>query len=116
MHNVIIALGSNYLQTDHIQWASQQLETLLSDLRFSRTIWTRDIKGSGKMYMNRLACGMTSLCVEALEKRLKQMEAETGRTPQHVTLDLDLMQYDTERYHEKDWSRSYIQQLIPDIQ
>ena len=115
MPYVIIALGSNYQQTAHIQWASQRLETLLSNLQLSRTIWTRDIKGSRKMYLNRLACGTTSLSMEDLEKRLKQMEAETGRTQQQVTLDLDLMQYDTKRYHEKDWPRPYIQKLIPDI-
>ena len=116
MHDVIIALGSNYQQTSHIQWASQRLETLISNLHFSRMIWTRDIKGSGKRYLNRLVCGTTSLSKEDLERTLKQLEAETGRNQEHVTLDLDLMQYDTERYHEKDWSRPYIQQLIPDIQ
>ena len=43
------------------------------------------------------------------------MEAVTGRTKTEVTIDLDLMQYDEERYHEKDWQRPYVQNIIHDI-
>ena len=46
---------------------------------------------------------------------LKQLEKEAQRTHDEVTIDLDLMQYDSEQYHPKDWPRPYIQQLIPDI-
>lgn len=114
-HYVIIALGSNRQQTVHIQWASERLEEMLSDCRMSRTIWTDDIKGSGKKYLNRLVCGTTTLSVETLERELKQMEVIRKRSKELVTLDLDLMQYDQQRYHEKDWPRPYIQQLIPDL-
>lgn len=110
-HQVIIALGSNYLPSVHIQWASERLATLLDDCRLSRTLWTADIKGSGKMYQNRLVYGTTTLSAEALQKTLKQIEASTGRTKERVTIDLDLMQYDTQRYHEKDWQRPYFQAL-----
>lgn len=114
-HYVIIALGSNIRQTAHIQWASERLKEMLSDYRMSRTIWTDDIKGSGKRYLNRLVCGMTVLSMETLERELKQMEIARKRTKEQVTLDMDLMQYDQQRYHEKDWPRPYIQRLIPDI-
>ena len=110
-HQVIIALGSNYLPSVHIQWASERLATLLDDCRLSRTLWTADIKGSGKMYLNRLAYGTTELSIENLQATLKEIEASTGRTKEKVTIDLDLMQYDKERYHEKDWQRSYIKKL-----
>ena len=43
---------------------------------------------------------------------LKLTEQETRRTKQHVTIDLDLMQYDGERYHLADWERPYIQRLL----
>lgn len=113
--NVIIALGSNCRQAVHIQWASQRLTTLLHDLRFSRLLWTQDIHGTGIFYMNRLAIGTTDLTADALQQTLKSIEAETGRTAGSVTIDLDLMQYGDRRYHEKDWSRPYIRQLIPDV-
>ena len=116
-HSVIIALGSNICQNAHIQWASQRLEDLLSDCKMSSTLWTEDIKGSGKMYMNRLVFGHTEKGVEELERSLKELEAQCGRRPSSpdVPIDLDLMQYDQQRYHKKDWERPYIQNLIPDI-
>lgn len=57
MATVIISLGSNHRQATHIQWASQWLQTMLTDTTCSRLLWTTDIKGSGIMYMNRLIKG-----------------------------------------------------------
>lgn len=115
-HDVIIALGSSHQQAVHIQWASERLASCLQHLRFSRKLWTEDIRGTGIFYMNRLAAASTTLSATALEQLLKAIEAETRRTSDSVTLDLDLMQYDSQRFHEKDWPRPYIQQLLPDIQ
>lgn len=107
-HSVIIALGSNHLPSVHIQWASQRLAHLLNDVRLSRRLWTKDIKGTGIWYQNRLVFGTTTLSVDQLQAQLKSIEAETGRTKQRVTLDLDLMQYDRQRYHERDWNRPWM--------
>ena len=115
MVNVIISLGSNYHQGVHIQWASERLSQLLSDVHYSRKLWTQDIHHRNIWYMNRLVIAKTSLSVEELERTLKAIETETLRTPEHITIDLDLMQYDGQRYHLKDWSREYIQLLIDDI-
>ncbi len=114
-HTVIIALGSNYQQPVHIRWAAERLSCLLGDCRLSRTLWTPDIKGSGRWYMNRLLRATTPLSVDSLQQLLKQTEAETGRTPDKVTIDLDLLQYDRQRYHERDWQRPYVTRLIGDI-
>ena len=110
---VIIALGSSCLQPAHIQWASQRLGSLLSDMHVSRTLWTKDIKGTGVMYMNRLVSGYTSMNVNELESELKAIEQDAGRTHERITIDLDLMQYGDQRYHERDWPRPYIQRLLP---
>ena len=123
MIRVIIALGSNTRQAAHIQWATQRVASLLANssgdgarsVRLSRTIWTSDYCGTGSMYMNRLIIGDTDFSCNDLILALKNIESETGRTHGQVTIDLDLMQYGTIRYHEKDWSRSYIQQLITDV-
>ena len=114
-HRVIIALGSNCCQSAHIHWASERLSFLLDDCRLSSMLWTADIKGSGKWYMNRLAAGYTELSADDLQQLLKQTEAETGRTKETVTIDLDLLQYDIQRYHEKDWQRNYVSAIINDI-
>ena len=112
MASVLIALGSNYHQSAHIMWASQRLSTLLADVVMSPVLWTQDIHGHGLWYMNRLLRGKTALSVEQLNGLLKEIEQETRRTKQHVTIDLDLMQYDDERYHHSDWERPYIQRLL----
>lgn len=114
-HAVIISLGSACQQSVHIRWASERLSYLLDDCRLSRTLWTADIKGSGKWYMNRLVAGTTELSVEALEQLLKQIEGQAGRTPDKVTIDLDLLLYDNQRYHERDWQRPYVSLIINDI-
>lgn len=114
-HHIIIAIGSNASPAAHVQWASQWLSGTFRDVRLSRTLWTPDVKGTGRCYMNRLAVATTSRSCQDVERLLKQAEGRTGRTPGNVTLDLDLMQYDGARYHLSDWPRPYIQQLIPDI-
>ena len=112
MINVIIALGSNYHQSAHIQWASQRLSVLLSDVVLSRILWTPDIHGRGQWYMNRLLLAKTSLSPSQLIDLLKQLEQETQRTKQNVTIDLDLMLYNHDYYHLDDWQRPYILQLL----
>ncbi len=114
-HRVLIALGSNYRQAVHLQWAAQRLSVFISDLHFSHTLWTEDVKGNGSMYMNQLVTGTTTLSLAEVEQLLKEAEIASGRTKQQVTIDLDLMLYDDERFHLRDWPRPYIQQLINDI-
>ena len=114
-HRVIIALGSCCRQVAHIRWASERLTYLLDECRLSRMLWTADIKGSGRWYMNRLTTGHTELSVDDLQQLLKKTEAETGRTQEMVTIDLDLLLYDEQRYHEKDWHRPYVSTIINDI-
>ena len=112
MANVLIALGSNYHQSAHILWASQRLAALLADVTLSPILWTPDIHGRGLWYMNRLLRARTMLSPTQLTALLKQIEQETQRTQQHVTIDLELMQYDDQRFHLDDWQRPYIQNLI----
>ena len=111
-HRVLIALGSNHRQPVFIQWASQRICVLLDNPQYSDTMWTKDIKGSGRMYMNRLVAGTTLLSVREIEQKLKEIETEAHRTTDQVTIDLDLMQYDSERYHLRDWPRPYISNLL----
>lgn len=114
-HRVLIALGSNHRQPVFIQWASQRMAVLLRNPRFSPTLWTKDIKGSGRLYMNRLVAGNTLLSVSEIEQVLKQFEVEARRTHDQVTIDLDLMQYDSDRYHLRDWPRPYITKLYDQL-
>lgn len=115
MFPVLISIGSNIRQAAHVQWASQQLARLLENPRFSRKLWTKDIKGTEAWYMNRLVAGFSPMSDEELRSILKNLEAETKRNSSGVTIDLDLMQHGDLRFHERDWSRPYILQLINDV-
>ena len=68
-------------------------------------------------YLNQLVSAETSLDCETLNSRLKEMEQAQGRDAEArrqgiVPLDLDLLQYEEERYHLRDWQRPYIRQLL----
>ncbi len=111
-HDVLIALGSNYHQAAHIHWASQRIATVIGNIRLSPVMWTADNHDDSRFYMNRLVSGTTALSPEQLVESLKEIEKESRRSSHHVTIDLDLMSYDGQRYHLRDWPRPYIQQLI----
>ena len=116
MSKVLIALGSNERQSVHIQWASERLASLFGNsCLLSHRLWTRDIKGAAHWYMNRLVAGETSLTCEELNQWLKEMEQACGRTKEKVTLDADLLLFDSKKYHLNDWPRSYVQQLLGDV-
>ena len=112
---VVIALGSNHLQSANMHWGAERLKSMLTITCMSRRLWTMDVKNTGCWYMNQLVTATTDMEFDELERRLKAIEQESQRTTQHVTLDLDILLYDTTRYHEKDWSRPYVQQLLPDL-
>ena len=53
-----------------------------------------------------------------LSEVLKETEKRQGRTHNEdgiVTLDLDLLQYDDERFHHRDWERPYVKNLINEL-
>jgi len=54
---------------------------------------------------------------EQVTEALKQTEIRMGRTNEDrrqgiVRIDLDLMRYDDQRHHVKDWERDYIKKLL----
>lgn len=119
MHKVIIALASNHEQLDNMAEARRRLSRLLVAARYTPALWTEPIGHStSPMYLNQLAEALTDLTATELVCRLKDIElamhrTELDRQQQVVRIDLDLMRYDSERYHEKDWQRPYIRQLLP---
>jgi 2-amino-4-hydroxy-6-hydroxymethyldihydropteridine diphosphokinase len=51
---------------------------------------------------------------------LKSVEQEMGRTQEDrlagiVKIDLDILQFDDTRHHERDWQRPYVIQLIKEL-
>ena len=118
-HHVIISLASNHNQEEALAAAREQLTQLLTEVHFTSAIWTEPIGTIRKEpYLNQLCKGTTALGCGLLGEVLKQLERRLGRTHNEdgiVVLDLDLLEYDGERYHLRDWERNYVKDLINEL-
>lgn len=118
-HRVIIALASNHEAEKNLFEAKKRLEQILHDAHYSECKRSQAFGSKSKgFYYNQLLFCTTDLSVEQLITVLKDTETEMGRTTETreqgiVGIDLDLMLYDDERYHLRDWERPYIQSLLP---
>ena len=131
-HHIIISLASNYHQEANLEAARTQLTQLLNEAHFTSAQWTEPIgkvplelcslatngTQESSMYLNQLCQGTTAFGMNLLNEVLKELEKRQGRTHNDdgiVTLDLDLLEYDGERFHHRDWERNYIKDLINEL-
>ncbi len=118
-HHVIISLASNHHQEATLAAAREQLTQLLTEVTFTSAIWTEPVGSTRKgPYLNQLCKGTTALGDGLLGEVLKETERRLGRTHNEdgiVVLDLDLLEYDGERHHLRDWDRNYIKNLINEL-
>ena len=69
-------------------------------------------------YLNQLATGWTTLEADELNRQLKNIELQLDRKHDKsgvVTIDIDLLEYDSVRYHLRDWERDYVKDLLPEL-
>ena len=118
-HQIIISIASNENQEANVQAARVQLTQLLSEVHFTSAIWTEPINSiRQEPYLNQLCKATTAFGMNLLNEVLKETEKRLGRTHNEdgiVTIDLDLLQYDNEQFHLKDWSRNYVKDLIKEL-
>ena len=118
-HEVIISLGSNENQEENLTKAREQLTQLMTEVHFTSTIWTEPINSSRKEpYLNQLCKGTTAFSEGLLCEVLKETERRLGRIHNEdgvVAIDLDLLQYDDQKYHLRDWSRNYVKKLLNEL-
>jgi 2-amino-4-hydroxy-6-hydroxymethyldihydropteridine diphosphokinase len=118
-HQVIISLAANRFQKTNLSKARCCLEEILSDLQFTDECWTEPVGNATRhdAYLNQLAKGTTEMDEETLNAWLKQTEQHFGRTDAKrrlgiVPIDLDLLLFDGEQRHQRDWQRNYVKNLI----
>lgn len=117
-HIVLLSLAANYEQKRNMAAARSRLAELLEHLTFSPERWTKPLGTTRRCrYLNQLAQGTTCLDADTLQQRLKELEQQMGRTDADrqeglVRIDLDLLLFDTKRYHERDWERPYLRALL----
>ena len=141
MHHCIISLAANCNQEENLAEARCRLGKILFSPSYTEAIWTepfvskkgnhsspldlqllategtQDLSPHTNLYLNQLVYAETELGVGELEAELKAIELSMGRTTKDrhlgiVRIDLDLLQYDSTRYHLRDWERPYIRQLL----
>ena len=118
-HEVIISLASNENQERTLERAKEQLTQLLTEVHFTSAIWTEPINSIRKEpYLNQLCKATTAFGEGLLCEVLKETEKRLGRTNNEdgiVAIDLDLLQFDGQRHHLRDWERSYVKDLIKEL-
>jgi 2-amino-4-hydroxy-6-hydroxymethyldihydropteridine diphosphokinase len=118
MHRIILSLAANCNHERNLAEARIRLYGILFATDYTTELWTEPV-GSNKArkYLNQLVFAMTELSIDELSNWLKQNELDMGRTEEDrkagiVRIDLDLLQYDEQRYHLRDWDRDYVKELI----
>lgn len=119
VHEVIISLASNENQEANLAKAREQLTQLMAEVHFTSAIWTEPVNTSRKEpYLNQLCKGTTAFGEGLLCEVLKETEKRIGRTHNEdgiVAVDLDLLQYDDQRHHLRDWGREYVKNLLNEL-
>lgn len=119
-HRTIIALGSNTDPRHHIAAALAMLGRVVEVTAATRQLETAPIGMDSPNFVNQLVKGETRLAPDQLEAAIKQIERDLGRDEADrgchvVRIDIDILEYDGQRHHQRDWERDYIKQLMREL-
>ncbi|RRD02189.1 2-amino-4-hydroxy-6-hydroxymethyldihydropteridine diphosphokinase [Prevotella sp. OH937_COT-195] len=92
-------------------------ELFKNNIRFTPIIKTTPIGIVSQDFSNCVGIAYTDLPFEKINEEFKKIEFECGdtydkRRKNLVEMDIDILEYDGIRYHEKDWGRGYIIDMI----
>ncbi len=117
---LLIALGTNVNQKQNIQKAMDLLRKTWHDILFTKLKWTKPIGMDSDLFYNCLAYTKVDEDLPQVQQKLKNIEKACGNTEadrvlQKIQMDIDILMFGTRKLHEQDWQRSYIQELIQEI-
>lgn len=118
---VLLSLASNRFQKSNLAKARVCLSKVISQVSYTSELWTEPMSSTRhELYLNQLAVGQTDLPLDELNQRLKAIETNLGRTAQKrqlgiVPIDIDILQYEDQRLHERDWQRPYVTRLLDEL-
>lgn len=119
---IIISIGSNFNQKVNIDFAKRQLATVLeNDIVFSKEIWTMPVGIESDKFINCICVSSTNHTFTQMKNAFKHIEKQCGRSKKNnreniIPLDIDILMYGDEKFHNDDWSREYIKKLIGDFE
>lgn len=117
---LLIALGTNVNQKQNIQKAMDLLRKTWHDILFTKSKWTKPIGMDTDLFYNCLAYTKVDEDLSQVQQMLKNIEKACGNTEidrahKKIQMDIDILMFGTHKLHEQDWQRSYIQELIQEI-
>ena len=121
MHAYLLSISSNFQARSNLTEARQMLENLFPEIVFTEALTTKPHGDHYKRpFVNVLAVAYHSAGADEINAQLKGIEKRLGRTPEDkakgkVVIDLDLIAADGEILRPKDFERSYVQDLLPQI-
>ncbi len=114
----MLSIGCNTDRESQMVLARKRLTMSFPGIRFTDAIMTAACGKpyDARPYSNMLAEGETVLSKSEFVAVLKQLEADMGdnaarRAQDIVMMDIDLLEYNGERFHPGDWQRPYIRKL-----
>lgn len=121
-HIIIVCVGTNVNHQSNIAKARKILDSTFADCRFSRVMQTLPIgmDNSNVRFANMLVVFKSTLDTEEVVSTLKRIEAlcgdtHTARRRGEIVMDIDMLKYDEERFHQSDWQRHYVKTLMEEM-
>lgn len=119
MHRIILSIGTNFNRETYAKLVKEIISEAYQKVQFSEELLTKPVGDAinDEKYLNFLACCFTEDESELIVAKTKQMETQCGNTKLlrkegKIAMDIDLLKYDDQRFHESDWSRDYVKKLI----
>lgn len=120
---ILFAIGTNSpLASDRVIWMKARVFGLFGDdVRFTFLVETDPIGIVSPKFTNCVGIAFTTLPLEEIKAIFKEIEKECEDTKEKrrnnlIEMDIDILEYDGVRYHEKDWSRPYIIDMVEDAE
>ena len=119
-HFVLLGIGSNLHQELNMQKAVELLLKAVPKIVFSRWVWTEPIGIESPPFLNCLAYGQCSADLMTITNTFKNIEALLGSTKGarlkgEVAIDIDLLQWDSQKMRPADWERPYVKMLWQEL-
>ncbi len=120
---ILFAIGTNSpLASDRVIWMKARVFGLFGDdVRFTFLVETDPIGIVSPKFTNCVGIAFTTLPLEEIKTIFKEIEKECEDTKEKrrnnlIEMDIDILEYDGVRYHEKDWSRPYIIDMVEEAE
>ncbi len=118
LNKIIVALGTNIDQKKNALTAEAMMKTIFKDSYVSKHMWTKPVNmKSSEKFLNFIIFAKTQYGLTQLTKAFKQLEKKCGRTKYDesrgiIKIDIDILQYGDKIFHEEDWNRDYVKELM----